>query len=131
MATLVVVGLEIGFTQSRGGQVTMGAVLGAYFVKKYGWKRGASWASRWPSPVLALGGRHDESAEESTLERLGCAAAGIKMLMSYPIRGVGYTQYTEFHFLTAHNAYVLAAGELGLPGCSSSAPSSSSGSRCR
>jgi hypothetical protein len=117
IGTLVVVGLEIGFTQSRGGQVTMGAVLGAYFVKKYGWKRGALVGVALAVPILALGGRHDESAEESTLERLGCAAAGIKMLMSYPIRGVGYTQYTEFHFLTAHNAYVLAAGELGLPGC--------------
>jgi hypothetical protein len=66
--------------------------------------------------MMALGGRHSESAEESTLERLGCAAAGIKMLMAYPFRGVGYSQYTEHHGLTAHNAYVLAAGELGLFG---------------
>ena len=66
----------------------------------------------------AAGGRpqHDESADESTLERLGCAAAGIKMLMSYPFTGVGFSQYTEYHPLTAHNAYVLACGELGLPG---------------
>jgi O-antigen ligase len=67
-------------------------------------------------PMVALGGRNDEGANESTLERLGCAAAGIKMLMSYPFTGVGYTQYTEYHPLTAHNAYILAAGELGLPG---------------
>lgn len=116
LGTLVVVAIEIVFTQSRGGQLTFGAVLGAYFVKKYGWKRGIMVGAVMAVPMLMLGGRHDESAEESTLERLGCAAAGIKMLMSFPIRGVGYSQYTEFHFLTAHNAYVLAPGELGLPG---------------
>ena len=116
LVTLVVVAIEIVFTQSRGGQVTLGAVLGAYFIKKYGWKRGMMVGAVMVVPMLALGGRHDESAEESTLERLGCAAAGIKMLMSFPFRGVGFSQYTEFHFLTAHNAYVLAVGELGLPG---------------
>ncbi len=117
LVTLVVVAFEIVRTQSRGGQITLGAVLGAYFVKKYGWKRGLPGrhgARRAAS--LMLGGRDDESAKESTLERLGCAAAGIKMLMTYPFTGVGFTEYTEHHFLTAHNAYVLAAGELGLPG---------------
>jgi hypothetical protein len=116
MGTLFTVGLEIVFTQSRGGQLTMGSVLGAYFVRKYGWKRGALVGMALAVPMIALGGRHSESAEESTLERLGCAAAGIKMLMSYPFRGVGYSLYTENHFLTAHNAYVLACGELGLFG---------------
>jgi hypothetical protein len=116
LVTIVIVGLEIVYTQSRGGQITLGAVLGAYFIKKYGWKRGILVGACLAVPMLALGGRNDESANESTLERLGCAAAGIKMLMAYPLTGVGYTEYTEYHFLTAHNAYVLAVGELGLPG---------------
>src|SRR5262249_53676530 len=34
VATLVVVLVEIVFTQSRGGQITIGCVLGAYFVKR-------------------------------------------------------------------------------------------------
>ncbi len=116
LVTLVTVLLEIVFTQSRGGQLTFGAVLGAYFIKKYGWKRGIMVGAAMAVPMLALGGRNDEGANESTLERLGCAAAGIKMLMSYPFTGVGYTEYVEHHNLTAHNAYVLACGELGLPG---------------
>src|SRR5262249_50942339 len=111
LATLVVVAVEIVFTQSRGGQLTFGAVLGAYFVKKYGWKRGFMVGAVMAVPMLALGGRHDESAEESTLERLGCAAAGIKMLMDTRGVGVGFGLYTEHHFLTAHNAYILAVGE--------------------
>jgi len=116
LATLVVVAVEIVFTQSRGGQITFGAVLGAYFIKKYGWKRGMLVGAMMAVPMVMLGGRHDESADESTLERLGCAAAGIKMLIQFPLTGVGFSQYMEYHFLTAHNAYILACGELGLPG---------------
>jgi hypothetical protein len=116
LVTFLVVLVEILNTQSRGGQVTFGAVLGAYFIKKYGWRWGALVGVALAVPLILLGGRHDESADESTLERLGCACAGIKMLMTYPFTGVGLTQYTEHHFLTAHNAYVLACGELGLPG---------------
>jgi len=116
LGTLVVVAFEIVRTQSRGGQITLGGVLGAYFVKKYGWKRGFLVGIALGAPLALLGGRDDDSAKESTLERLGCAAAGIKMVMAYPLTGVGFTEYTEHHNLTAHNAYVLAAGELGLPG---------------
>jgi len=114
--TLIVVAVEIVFTQSRGGQVVFGAVLGAYFIKKYGWKRGLIVGAALAVPMLMVGGRHDESADESTLERLGCSAAGIKMMLSYPFTGVGLGEFTEYHNLTAHNAYVLACGELGLPG---------------
>jgi O-antigen ligase len=116
IVTLMTVAVEIVYTGSRGGQVTFGAVLGAYFVKKYGWLRGAVVGATLAVPILALGGRSSEEASASTLERLGCAAAGIKMLMAYPITGVGYTQFIKNHFLTAHNAYILAAGELGIPG---------------
>jgi hypothetical protein len=116
VATIVVVGAEVVFTRSRGGQMTLAAVLGAYFVKRYGAKRGLVVAAALAVPIVLYGGRADASADESTLERLTCAAAGIQMLMSNPLRGVGYSLYLDHHHLTAHNAYVLAAGELGLFG---------------
>lgn len=116
LVTLGLVAVEIQFTKSRGGQVALGAVLGAYFIERYGWKRGAVLAGVLAVPIVMLGGRSGDDAEESTRERLGCAAAGIQMLMNYPHTGIGYSQFTEHHHLTAHNAYVLAAGELGLPG---------------
>ena len=116
LATVGIVMFEIVFTQSRGGQLTFAAVLGAYFVEKFGWKRGVLVGAVLAGPILLWGGRSDESADDSTMERLGCACAGIKMLMAEPIRGIGYSQYTEHHGQTAHNAYVLAAGELGLLG---------------
>jgi O-antigen ligase len=61
-------------------------------------------------------GRADASADDSTLARLGCACAGIKMLLSSPLLGVGYARFNEHHGQTAHNSYILAAGELGVPG---------------
>jgi hypothetical protein len=115
-ATVTVVMLEIVFTQSRGGQLTVTVVLGAYFIEKYGWKRGLVVGAVLGSPILLLGGRSDGSADDSTMERLGCACAGIKMLMWEPIRGIGYSEFAEHHGQTAHNAYILAAGELGLLG---------------
>ena len=114
--TVGVVAAEIVYTKSRGGQLTFGAVLGAYFLKKYGWRRGVFVGAVMIVPMALLGGRSDETADSSTLERLGCACAGIKMLLSHLITGVGCGQFTEHHFLTAHNAYVLAAAELGIVG---------------
>jgi O-antigen ligase len=63
-----------------------------------------------------LGGRSGDAADQSAIDRLEAAAAAIKLLISYPIKGCGYSQFTEHHPLTAHNAYLLAASELGWPG---------------
>lgn len=110
------VALEVVYTKSRGGQIVFGVVLGAYFVRKYGIKRGAIIAGAMAVPLIVLGGRSGDSADQSAIDRLQAASAAIHFLMWYPIQGVGYTQFTEHHPLTAHNAYLLSAGELGLPG---------------
>ena len=110
------VALEVVFTQSRGGQLVFAVVLGAYFVRKYGIKRGLAIAGAMVVPLLAVGGRSGDSADQSALERLEAAGAAIHLLLSYPIRGGGYSQFQEHHPITAHNAYLLAAGELGWPG---------------
>ena len=110
------VALEVVYTKSRGGQIVFGVVLGAYFVRKYGFKRGAIIAGMMAVPLLVLGGRSGDSADQSAIDRLTAASAAIHLLMWYPIQGAGYTQFTEHHPLTAHNAYLLSAGELGWPG---------------
>lgn len=38
------------------------------------------------------------------------------MLMSHPILGVGKGMFTDHHWLTAHNSFVLVLAELGLVG---------------
>ena len=116
LVTLAVVAATVVFTGSRGGQITLAAVLGTYFVKKYGILRGAIVGAALIIPIILYGGRSTDEADASTLERLGCACAGIKMLTFHPFTGVGYSNFLEHHHLTAHNAYILAAGELGAPG---------------
>jgi O-antigen ligase len=38
------------------------------------------------------------------------------MWRSHPLLGVGLGQFTEYHYMTAHNSYLLALAELGFPG---------------
>jgi len=116
LATLLLVGVGAFFTLSRGGQLVFATVLGAYFIKKYGYKLGLVIAAVMAAPLMLLGGRSGEEAEQSALERLEAAAEGIKMMLRYPIMGVGYGQFTQHHNITAHNAYILSAGELGFGG---------------
>jgi len=102
-------------TQSRGGVLVLLAVLGVYFVRRYGYK-GAFAGATMGLPLVVLGGRGGEEAESSSLERLGALYEGVDMFRGSPIFGVGQGQFTEHYFITAHNSYILAAAELGLPG---------------
>jgi hypothetical protein len=113
---LGLIALEVVYTKSRGGQIVFAVVLGAYFVRKYGIRRGAMIAGMMAVPLVVLGGRSGGAADQSSIDRLEAASAAIHFLMWNPLKGVGYTQFTEHHPLTAHNAYLLSAGELGLPG---------------
>jgi O-antigen ligase len=69
-------------------------------------------------PVLLLGGRGGEEAESSSLERIDLLYEGMDMIRAYPVLGVGVGQFVDhaYNGMTAHNSYVLAAAELGLPG---------------
>lgn len=117
----VMVGLviwTIQASQSRGGQVVLAVVLGTFAVQKWGWRK--TLARSWPILVGIIIASslqtHREDAEESTLKRLGCQLAGLEMLGRHLLTGVGLGQFTQYHDQTAHNAYVLAAAEGGLPG---------------
>ena len=103
------------YTASRGGQLVFLTVIAIYGVRRFGW-RGLLFGAIVALPILILGGRSGAEAESSSTERLDCWYEGMSMVRSYPIVGVGWGQFVEHHILTAHNSYVLAAAELGLPG---------------
>jgi hypothetical protein len=105
------------FTQSRGGQLVFLTVMGTYFIRKYGWKGAVIGAiAALPVLLLAGGGGERSDAEGSTEERMEALMTGLEMFRGSPIWGVGQGQFTDHHFRTAHNAYVLAAAEMGLVG---------------
>lgn len=102
-------------TQSRSGQLAFLAVLGVYFLKRLRWK-GVALAMLMALPVLLAGGRGGQAAGQSTIDRYEAWRAGVDMVRSNPAIGVGQGMFTETHHLTAHNSYLLAGAELGLPG---------------
>lgn len=113
--TVAFVGACVVFTQSRGGMLVFLAVLATYFLKRYRWK-GALAGLVLAAPVLLLGGREGAEASTSTTERLDAWFAGLQMFRMAPALGVGFDQFTEHHFLTAHNSFILALAELGFAG---------------
>ncbi|MGH6648968.1 O-antigen ligase family protein [Aquabacterium sp.] len=62
------------------------------------------------------GGRGFTTQEESARQRIEAWYEGILMLRSSPLFGVGYGNFTDRHYLTAHNSFVLCFSELGLLG---------------
>jgi O-antigen ligase len=111
----VIIGVTIIFTQSRGGILVFLAVLGVYAIKQYGLK-GAALGGVLGLPLLLLGGRSGDEAKASADERTEALIEGLQMLRSNPLWGVGQGQFTEHHTLTAHNSYLLALAETGIPG---------------
>lgn len=108
-------GLCTIFTQSRSGQLAFMAVLGVYFLRR--WKAlGLVLAALVAGPVMMLGGRSGDSADESTMSRYEAWDVAFELARQSPIFGMGKGQFTEFHERTAHNSMMLALGELGLAG---------------
>jgi len=102
-------------TRSRGGQLVCVTVLAAYFVRRFG-ARGLLAGGVFALPLLLLGGRDGAEASRSTIERIECWSEALAMWRAHPVLGVGLGQFGEYHYLTAHNSYLLSLAELGLPG---------------
>ena len=107
--------VTVFMTQSRGGLVAALLVPGIYLVRRYGI------AAVIPMgvlglPVMLLGGRSGDAADLSTSMRYDAWSTGLDMWHHSPIYGIGARMFSEHHFLTAHNSYVLMLAELGFVG---------------
>jgi O-antigen ligase len=102
-------------TKSRGGLIVAMLVPGVYIVRRFGLAAIAP-AALLAIPVLLLGGRSGGNADMSTLLRYEAWKAGLDMFASSPFYGVGAQRFVDFHYLTAHNSYVLTLAELGVVG---------------
>ena len=115
MLAFLLASITVVMSKSRGGQLVFLAVVAVYFFKRYRMK-GLLWAAMAALPVLAMGGRDGSEADSSSLERIENLMVGVQLFARWPLLGVGFGRFTEYHPLTAHNSYVLAPAELGLPG---------------
>jgi putative inorganic carbon (hco3(-)) transporter len=104
-------------TNSRGTLLASLVVIGAFAWRRYG-KVLVITAGAIAVPVLIAFTRLSEvDADEASAEgRIDAWYEGLQMLISYPIFGVGFSNFSDHHHLTAHNSVVLAMAELGLAG---------------
>jgi hypothetical protein len=102
-------------TGSRGGMLALLAVLLSALVGTAR-LRSAAAAGLLAVPAIVLGSRTGERASSSSSERLESWSAAFDLFRANPLRGVGHGLFTEHHYLTAHNSYLLAAAEMGLVG---------------
>ena len=114
-SAVVLVFVTVYLTQSRGGLVAAMLVPGVYLVRKYG--IGVVIPGALVGiPVMMLGGRSGDAADLSTEMRYDAWGAGLDMWHHSPIYGVGARAFTDHHYLTAHNSFVLSLAELGFVG---------------
>ncbi len=105
-------------TQSRGGLLGLALMGAAYAYRRFG---GASVLVAVAASVLLIvagSGRLQamNASEDSAQGRIQAWSAGLDMLKSKPVLGVGYDAYTEHHALVAHNSFVHTVAELGMVG---------------
>jgi putative inorganic carbon (HCO3(-)) transporter len=104
---------------SRGAFLALAAMLVHHGFVRFGMVRTLLVAPLGVLPLLLFGpSRVNEisNEEESAEGRLEAWKEGFDMLMQHPLFGVGTGNFTEHHFRTAHNSYVLAVAEMGVVG---------------
>lgn len=118
VTSLLAIGMvTIVLSESRGGQLVALTVLGLYFVRRHGFK-GCVVGALLAVPILMFGGRSGSEADASAKERAELLYDGADFVRQHPVAGLGVGQFQEHtaNHLTAHDSYLLAAAELGLPG---------------
>ena len=108
--------MAVKFTQSRGGLLVFFCVAGTYLVQRYGKKAIVIGAIVFVPLMMVMSGEKRGDADASQEERIELQRTGTQFWQTYPIAGVGYGQYLEYHYMTTHNSYILLLAELGLVG---------------
>lgn len=106
-------------TNSRGSMLACVVAVGAYFLIRYRSKKGLIIGLMLIIPLMLFGpSRMGEISgkEESAYGRIESWYQGYQMFKSNPLFGVGMGNYTDYHYLTAHNSFVLVMAELGFVG---------------
>src|SRR6185312_3896313 len=112
-------GMMVGmfFTHSRGAMV---AIMAAGMVagrRKIGLVPAVALGAVLFVGLSAVGWAGGRSVSaESGEDRMEAWSEGLLLVRTHPIFGVGYSRFTEYHEVTAHNTVVVCAAELGIVG---------------
>jgi putative inorganic carbon (hco3(-)) transporter len=109
----------IYLTHSRGALLGLAALMFFGIQRRLGTLRTTLLIGGMAVAAMALnftGGRAYTANEESAGGRIDAWGEGLNMLASRPVFGVGYGQFTDHNYLTAHNSFVLCFAETGLVG---------------
>jgi len=115
MAVLV---YALYLTASRGGLLAFAVLMMILFTRRFGRALGLVAGGVVFMAVIVLGPRMSSisTGEASAYGRVQAWGIGLDLFEAYPLFGVGARSFTEYHFRTAHNSFVLCAAELGLFG---------------
>lgn len=102
-------------SQSRGGLLALLVTIAVLLVYRFrGWGLMATGLAGVAG--LIIGGRGGGDAAASVYERYDAWNEALGLLRAHPLTGVGYDGFLDYHYLTAHNSYLLIAAEAGLLG---------------
>jgi O-antigen ligase len=108
----------IFLTASRGGLLCLGLMAILLGMRKFGKIVGVLGGIGVMGALLVLGPRMNTISpdEASSYGRLEAWVVGMGLFRHSPLFGVGFGNFMEYHFRTAHNSFVLCSAELGLLG---------------
>ena len=105
-------------TDSRGSLLALACVFGLYMWRRFG---------KFAAFVCGVGGlilmqavpsrlQQLDAGESSAAGRVDAWYEGFQMFFAHPLFGVGAGAFDDYHFLTAHNSFVLVLAETGIIG---------------
>lgn len=105
-------------TASRGGMLSFGMLIIILLSRKFGKAQGIILGSLVMIAVFALGPRMMtiSTDEASAYGRIEAWSIGMSLFGDFPLFGVGSGSFNEYHYITAHNSFILCAAELGIFG---------------
>ncbi|BCR05281.1 hypothetical protein DESUT3_23500 [Desulfuromonas versatilis] len=106
-------------TNSRGAVLALLASVFTYLVLRFRSVKGVAVGLVLATALMVFGPSRMaqiSAEEESAYGRVEAWHAGFQMFKSNPIFGVGKGMFTDYHYLTAHNSYMLVLAELGFVG---------------
>jgi len=143
LVALVPILLAVQYTFSRGALVGLAVIVVVFAVQRFGLVRGApvaclglvalllTWGPGRPLDPEGAGSRELLAApaedtttglgqllpkDSSARGRVEAWSEGLTMLTSNPLFGVGYSRFTDYNELVAHNSFIHVFAELGLLG---------------